>query len=271
MLRRPTGSAAVDSPQSFAVRRGRPRSRRRLVLRSVLILLGVTAVTVSVWWLRTSPVFAVSRVESGAYRFTSQEKLETVFSTFLGRNIWTLSGAEVADSLAVMPWVRDLRVRRRLPGSILVDFREWRPLLVIEPESGGCSGHGQPLVVVEDGRVLDFPGHLVMPGLPVLVGVDCRQEPGQRWRSLAPEMKDQVLELVAALEASGLETVSPVDFVVARDEGFAIVLQNGRGTLLVGREDFTRRLERYMSARDHLEAGLQMDLRFADRITCRRI
>ena len=72
------------------------------------------------------------------------------------------------------------------------------------------------------------------------------------------------------MEDAGLETVCPVDFVVARHEGFAIVLQDGQGTLLVGREDFADRLERYMAARDHLEPGLEVDLRFSDRITVRR-
>ena len=72
------------------------------------------------------------------------------------------------------------------------------------------------------------------------------------------------------MEATGLETACPVDFLVARDEGWSIVLQEGEGSLLVGRENFAARLDRYLVARDHLEKGLEVDLRFGERVTVRR-
>jgi hypothetical protein len=81
---------------------------------------------------------------------------------------------------------------------------------------------------------------------------------------------NQIVELISAMEDAGLETVSPVDFIVARDEGYAIVLQDKRGVLMVGKEDFTDRLERYMTARDHLDPGLEIDLRFKDRLTVKK-
>lgn len=266
---RPTPEHATA--KGFAVRRAPVRSRKPLFLRAGALVLALGLSIVAVWWLRTSTTFAVDRVESGSYRFTSQDQLEGIFGTFLGRNIWTLSSEDVADSLAGLPWVRDLKVHRRLPGSLQVDFREWRPLLVVAPGASNHPGPGGPLVLVEDGRVLEFPDHLVLPGLPVLVDVACCRDTSAGGLGLDPLHREPVLDLVAAVEASGLESACPVDFIVARSEGFAIVLQDGRGTLLVGREDFADRLERYMAARDHLEPGLQMDLRFADRITCRRI
>ena len=133
------------------MRRAPTRSRRGLILRGGIALLAVCLTIGGGWWLRTSSAFTVQKVESGAYRFTAQDELEGIFGSFLGRNIWTLSSADVTDSLSVLPWVRDLQVRRRLPGSIEVDFREWRPLLVIETETNGRGKAGGPLVVVEDG------------------------------------------------------------------------------------------------------------------------
>lgn len=260
-----------DRAAGFAMRRAPARSRRGLYLRVGLFLLAAAALTGTGWWLRTSPTFAVKKVESGAYRFTSQQQLEEAFGSLLGASIWTLSGETVADTLAPLPWVRDLQVRRRLPASLKIDFREWRPLLLLDGAAAGRPSSARPLVVVEDGRVLEFPDHLVVPGLPVLVGVPCRRDSVRGELCLDPSQRRQVLDLVAAIENSGLETVNPVDFIVARREGFAIVLQKDRGTLLVGRDEFDRRLDRYMTAREHLESGLQMDLRFADRITCRRI
>ena len=167
-----------------------------------------------------------------------------------------------------MPWIRDLRVLRRLPNSIEVDFREWTPVLMLEtvPVDGRLRDR---LVVTEDGRLLDFPAELILPGLPVLVGVLPVREGEAGVLRLPAEQSGQLMELISSMEDAGLEAASPVDFVVARPEGFAIVLQNRQGTLLLGREDFGPRLQVYMIARDHLEPGVDYDLRFENRITAR--
>ena len=222
------------------------------------------------WWLLTSSTFAVARVESGAYRFTAQEELETSLGDFLGRNIWTLSSGEISDRLAALPWIRDLRVRRSLPNTIKVDFREWRPLWQVSEIKGVEAGGDRPLVLIEDGRILEYPAHVVMAGLPVLVGVPAVREGDTGLLRVDSDHLNQIVELISAMEDAGLETVSPVDFIVARDEGYAIVLQDKLGVLMVGREDFSDRLNRYMTARDRLDGGLEIDLRFKDRLTVKK-
>ena len=270
------GVAAAQTPatgrgrqrRAFAVRQAPQRSRRATLVRAGAGLLTLLVLGAAAWWILTTETFAVQRIESGAFRFTSEAELQDVFGDFLGRNIWSLSADEVTVGVGQLPWIRDLQVRRRLPNSIAVDFREWSPILMLENlEIDGRTR--DRLVLVGDGRVLDFPPHLALPGLPVLVGVLPVREGDDGDLRLAPEPTQQVMELISSMEDAGLEAVNPVDFVVARPEGFAIVLQDGQGTLLVGREDFGSRLRRYMIARDHLEPGLDYDLRFKDRITVR--
>jgi len=72
---------------------------------------------------------------------------------------------------------------------------------------------------------------------------------------------------MAAIEAVGLEVAGPVDFLVAGPSGFAIVMQTGRTRLLVGKEDFTARLERYLTARGRIPDGAEVDLRFRVRVS----
>lgn len=252
----------------FAERRGPRRSRRTLLLR---VGVGATVLLVlagAVWWALTAPVFAVVRIESGAYRFTSETELQDVFSHYLGHNIWTLQTGAVAEHVGALPWIRDLRVGRRLPNTLEVDFREWAPLLKVAALAIDGVQHDR-LMLLPDGRLLDFPEDLPLPGLPVLVGVTPVREgqTGVLW--VAPEQAVPLLELVSTMEDAGLEAACPVDFIVARPEGFAIVLQNKQGTLRMGREEFGPRLQRYMTARDHLQPGLEYDMRFKDRITVR--
>jgi hypothetical protein len=104
--------------------------------------------------------------------------------------------------------------------------------------------------------------------LPVLTGLVVERSATGPAR-LPSASEPTVLALVAAIEESGLEAVTPVDFVVARPEGFGIVLQDSMGTLLVGRDDFTARLDRYLVGRENVEKGLEIDLRFGNLLTVR--
>ena len=251
----------------YAVRRQAKKSRRGVWLKLSALVLMLGLVSGGVFYGLNSNYFSVVRVESGSFRFTVKDDLNEVLSGCLGSNIWSLSETQVADSLSSLPWVRDLKVFKRLPGTIEVDFREWRPVLALDIQLK----EGRSLVMVEDGRILEFPDHLPLAALPVLVGVSCAPDSADGMLRLDPIWAADVLELVEAMASSGLETMGPVDFLVARPEGFAIVLEQGQGRLLVGREEFATRLDRFMAARDHLEPGLQMDLRFRDRITCSRL
>ena len=274
---RSAARSAVRRETVFAVRRTAP-SRRRLPWRRwvvaavLLVLLGGGG-----WWLTQSGVFAVTRLGTGAYRFTEERALRAALSPLLGRNLWALTPQHVREALAPLPWVREVYVRRRLPGSVDIELIEWRPVLVVA-ETGAPAGT-PTLVLVEDGRVLPFPPRLPVPELPVLTGVLVERSASGP-AHLPASVMAPVLELVAAMESSGLEAVAPVDFVVAGPDGFGIVLQRDETvpqeerepetTLLVGRGDFAERLERYLTAREHVAAGVEVDLRFKGRLTVRQ-
>lgn len=250
----------------FAVRRATP-PRRRFPWRRVLV---GTAIVVALgaggWWLAGSGTFAVARVGTGDYRFTDERALRRALTTLLGRNLWVLSQGEVRQELAALPWVREAHVQRRLPDAVDIELIEWRPLLVVaEP---GAPSDAPALVLVEDGRVLPFPPHLPAPDLPVLTGVVVERQ-AQGPARLPPALAPSVLELVDALESSGLEAATTVDFVVSGPDGYGVILRGREATLLVGREGFADRLARYLTARAHVDSNLVIDLRFKDRLTVR--
>ncbi|MBK8166490.1 MAG: FtsQ-type POTRA domain-containing protein [bacterium] len=271
----PTSMPSAPSPEPrrrpgadvvFAVRRAAPPRRRfpwRRVLAGTVIVGGLGAAG---WWLAGSGTFAVARVGTGDYRFTDERALRGALATLLGRNLWTLGEGDVRQALAELPWIREAHVQRRLPASVDVELIEWRPLLVVA-EPGAPPG-APALVLVEDGRVLPFPTHLPAPDLPVLTGIVVERQatgPARLPSTLAPS----VLELVEALESSGLEAATTVDFVVSGPDGYGVVLRGREATLLVGREGFAERLTRYLTARAHVDSNLVIDLRFRDRLTVR--
>ncbi len=242
--------------------RRRPRRRwRRLLLRltAAVVLAGACA-----WgghWLLTAPAFAVARIEVGPYRFSDRAAVEAALGVCLERNLWTLTRADVAAACAVLPWVREVRLQRRVPATAVVELIEWQPLLGVT-----CDGDEAEYFLVGDGRVLGLPDHLTAPALPWLVGASVR--PGDTGpRRLQEDDAESVLAVVDALAATGLESVCPVDFVRLTPDGMVLVLQGRTGSLLLGKEDFQQRLARYLLARPRIPEGSLVDLRFEDRIT----
>ena len=256
------GAYQGERGRDLARPRRRRRSRRQIAGRLVATAALLASLIGGGYWLLTAPFFAVARVQSGRFRYSSKTAVDAAFARHLGRNIWTLTHDEVAAACADLPWVREVRLQRRIPDTIVVELTEWRPLLGVATAAAPAG----PRILVEDGRVLAAPEHLDVPGLPLLVG--CGLEPAghRQWR-LADVDVDSLLALVGAVENTGLESACPVDFVRRTEAGFVLELQGRSGSLLLGHGDFVRRLSRYLLTREQIPAGSTVDLRFEDRIT----
>jgi cell division septal protein FtsQ len=233
------------------------------------IVVGTSCVLLCGYWLRTAPLFAITRVETGPYRYTSAQQLEQRLATLLGQNIWSSAATVLADSVETMPWVRDVQIRRLLPATVKVDFQEWRPVLEVVAQAKNRSANDMPLVLLADGRVVEFPDGLPKPSLPVLVEVSLQPRAGGVW-TLAGQDVPLLLELVSAIAETGLEATEPIDFILAQDDGYAIVLQGRPGRLLLGKADFSSRLQQYLIARDKVGEDVDVDLRFRERVTLRK-
>jgi hypothetical protein len=247
-----------------SARRGR-RPRRRLLWLLALGLVVAAGLLGGARWLLTAGQFSVVRIETGPYRFSDPAQLEARLGAALGSNIWIGAGSRrLMAELPALPWVRRVRVARELPGTLRVELEEWRPLLAVAPDSGVGAGPGE-FVLLADGRVEPFPGHLPRPDLPLLVGARLQARPDGGWR-LAPAQADSVLALAAAVTETGIEGCAPVDFILAGDDGLSLVLQRGRARLLVGGEQYADRLRRFLALRNRLPDGAVVDLRFERRL-----
>lgn len=246
----------------LASRRRPHRSWRRRALAVAGVLAVAGALAGAGRWLLTAPVFTVARIEAGPYRFSDREAVQAALGACLQRNIWTLSQRDVAATCAPLPWVREVRLARRIPDTVVVDLIEWQPLLAV---SGGAT-LADDRFLVGDGRVLPLPDHLPPPVLPLLVGATLLTAPDGTSRLPTDEI-EPVLAVIEALAETGLESACPVDFVRLTAEGFVLILQGRAGSLLLGREDFRLRLARYLLARPRIPEGSVVDLRFEDRIT----
>ncbi len=267
------GERRLPAGRPLAAHRRERRRWRRWLWIVPAVALACAAVVLGARWALTADRFAVSRVETGPYRFSEPRDLERRLATALGCNIWTREGERrLREQLAASPWVRQVDVARELPGTLRVRIDEWRPLVAVQPDSqtaarGAARG---ALVLCGDGRVVPFPAHLPQPDLPLLVGAGLEPAGASgngaaAWR-LAGGLAERVLALHDAVAETGLEAVAPIDFVVAGADGLTLVLQDGRGRLRLGDGGFVAGLRRYLAVRGELAAGATVDLRFGRRV-----
>jgi len=235
-------------------RRRRSRTGKRRWLSPLLAGLGTAALAAGVWWMLTAPVFRVAVVETSRYRFTDRDTLDGHLRDWLARdmNIWTLDGESLCREIEALPWVRRARIGRRLPATLKLDIWEWRPLLLLPDGEGGGV---RERALVQNGATLPLPAHLPPPDLPLLV-----DEAGASVRDA--DTAERLLGLLAAVGETGLETACEVDFILREPRGLVVVLAGNRGRLLVGREDFAVRLQRYLDVSDRVPSGAELDLRF---------
>lgn len=249
----------------LAVRR-RPQLRRgRLLVLVAFAVILLAGVGLAGRWLLSARLFTITRVEAGPYRFTAAKPLEELLAQALGRNIWAHDTASLAEAIGTLPWIRDVSVVRRLPGTLAVTFREWRPLLIVAPPSARGAAPQSSLVMLENGRVVVFPDDLPPPALPMLVGVALDPVAEHEW-SLPAARASVVLDLLGAIGATGLETASPVEFIVVMEDGYALDLRGDQQRLLVGAAAFDERLRLFLNTREKMVAGAVIDLRFRNRV-----
>ena len=157
-----------DAAEQSSTRDGapsRPRWRRRL--RSVAILVAGLALLSSPWWFRplaaTLSFFRVRRVEVLGARYANPDEIVTRLRVDSTASIWD-DVEPLEERVKRHPSVRDVRISRKLPGTLVVQVTENPPVALVQ--AGGSTGG---LVAVDQaGRTLPVDPTAADVDLPVL-------------------------------------------------------------------------------------------------------
>jgi cell division protein FtsQ len=159
------------------------------------------------------------------------------------------------------PWVADVRLHKRLPGTIDVDIVERVPLAVARRD-------GQLFLIDEDGAVIDEYGPLYADiDLPIVDGWSHGEDAEARNRTA---LAARVLDALSS-RRDLLARLSQIDVRDVRD---AVVILGDEGTRIhLGDSGFAERLDAYVELAPALRARVpemdSVDLRFGSRIFVR--
>ena len=128
--------------------------------------------------------FSVRRIEPKGLDRMNPMQVYLVASDQLDRPMPLVELEETRERLLRYGWIREARVSRRWPDTLVID--------VVEREPTAIWQHNQELTLIDDQGVLLEPVKLeAMPDLPLVIGAQANLHAGQLTRLLqaAPELK----------------------------------------------------------------------------------
>ncbi len=143
-----------------------PSRLRRRVRRIGIVVLLVAAVSSPLWYqpvLGSLDYFRVRRVEVTGARYASPDEIVSRLRIDSAASVWD-DVAPLEERVRLHPSVRDVRIVRRLPGTIVVEVTENPPVALVQ----AGSAKGGLVAVDQSGRTLPIDPTATDVDLPVL-------------------------------------------------------------------------------------------------------
>lgn len=190
----------------------RGRSRRGL-LKAIgrvaalgLVLGGTSAAAVlgTYHFARTSPRFALRQIDVEGIRRKTREAIIEVAQLGLDRNIFSIETAHVEQKLLRDPWIKEVKVSRRLPGTIQIE--------VVEREALALALLGEQLLLVtRTGETFKRHESSDPADLPVVTGIELEGSAAEP--TLERLRISTALEVLRHYERTSLSRVHPAQEV----------------------------------------------------------
>jgi cell division septal protein FtsQ len=195
-----------------------------------------------------SPRFALREIRADDTPHVTHDEIVSLAAVDVGDRLLAVDTDAVAARVATHPWIAEVRVRRQLPSSLVID--------VVERRAVASALLGTLYLVDDSGRPFKRATLDEADGLPVLTGVARDQYTLARGASEAAFREALALlaayragDALAAVPAAGVTPAAaprpPLSEIhIDPRAGFSLVLFDGGGEIFLGRGDFSAKLAR---------------------------
>lgn len=208
--------------------------------------------------VRESPRFALETVRVDGARRTTPDAVRAALSSHFGENLLSLDLDVLAAEVARLPWVREVAVKRFLPGTIRVEIAEREPAMQAVVDGG-------VRVVDDSGAVIGTTGPGLFFDLPVITGADAGPEEARR-----PLRARGVAALRALLEVSPEWAAGLSEIDLSRADRISVVSRAEEPRLYLDADRPGRNLAPWLALRREIGERLgtldYVDLRWEGRI-----
>lgn len=232
----PSPRLELPSPAS----RGPGRTARVLAaMRTALGVVLVVGASGAVAWVArrhvlTSPRFAVTDVEVVGNERRPADVIGSESGIAVGANVFALDLDAARAKLLADPWIADVTLARRLPGTILVQVTERKPAAIVAlGDTYLATVEGEPFKRLEPGDPVD---------LPLVTGL--RAEDVADDREGAMRTVRRAIDVASEYEHGPLARRAPLEEVHVQPDGaFALVVGHAGTELVLGGPPFRRKLD----------------------------
>jgi cell division protein FtsQ len=180
---------------------------------------------------RTEPVFVLKNIRiKGASQLPESEILTKIYP-FLKESIFGTDMGKVKAAIASHPFIKDVRVKRVYPFSILIDVNERAPSAL------WIGSGGEIRVLDEDGR--SYRGLV-------------KGETARLFVINAPEKNEatSIFKEVSSWEKEGIMKTDAISEVVYREGSMTVFSLDGGIEIILGKEEQRQRLKRALAVLD---------------------
>jgi len=202
--------------------------------------------------------FTVRNVKIKGNTFISMDELSHYLKGVQGKSILSVNLKGVANKIKNHPWVRDVSVRRELPGTIWVDVLERTPAVYVNTDS-------KLYIADEEGVILgNNSGELLR--LPVVYGIDISGiKSGGKSREEGLKSAIEVKRVLTSIPWIDLTTTG-----IEVGERSQIVLHLKGYRIKLGRGGYQEKLQRFYNIVKNLQDRdipyKEVDLRFENQV-----
>lgn len=138
----------------------RRRQKRLSLIKSIFFVL---LALVSGYILLRSPLFELQHIQVKGNNTLVEEKILAAADMGIGENIFKLDLELVSSNLKLVPMIKEAEVYRSLPGTVIINVQERRPVGLLATGEGFIEVDGEGVYLQKAGAGT--------PGLPVITGV----------------------------------------------------------------------------------------------------
>lgn len=173
---------AQRPPRRSASRQAAPQRKRKKAKKphriyntnfgfKFLIMLAVVAVIVlsMVIFFKVKHILVIPpEGNEGEKAYYTEAEIIDASGIHMDENLLSLSKAAVAARIhAALPYVRDIQIKKQLPGTVIISFSEFEVSYAIQDVSGGWWLMSRDCRILEPAEEKDAKTHLYVAGMPI--------------------------------------------------------------------------------------------------------
>jgi cell division protein FtsQ len=245
---------------------------RIFILLSVLILLAGGAYI----YACQSPSFEVREVTIRGNSKVSSDEIKGRMEPFLNKNILGLNLLRIEEALSSDPRLQDVQIKRRLPGSLLVQVKEKKPVLWIAlpaelSEMGEAGFCGLSL----DQEMMPLDQDDLSRDLPVVTGIAATRsswassrmpQPYRKWNHARIRKAVEIYRTLTEIDPASSTLLSEINLT---DPSNPVLYLLPGIKVIMGENDFKRKWKRVrgiLGTEKEIASFSCLDLRFNDQV-----